>query len=148
MNHLYTLLIFIHVLSMVLSVGPLFVLFAVLNRMKSANLSEEKGYIAIFRSIVRLIKHAGHVLVGSGILLVILGPWPWSTPWLVTTIALMVFSIIFLARAFSGTLKKFEDAVANRNILINKLTTSTWIYIVLLVLMLALMVIKPSLWLA
>jgi len=146
MNHFYVFIIFTHVLSMVLSVGPLFVLFAVLKKMKDADLSIEKAYISIFRSVVRLIKHAGHVLVGSGILLVFLGPWAWNTSWIVLTIALMVISIFFLANAFKGTLKKFDDLESDRSILIRQLHKSTWIYVLLLVLMLALMVMKPTLW--
>lgn len=131
---------------MVLSIGPLFVLFAVLKRMRGADLAIEKAFISIFRSVVRLIKHAGHVLVGSGVLLVYLGPWPWNTPWIIMTIGLMVISIFFLASAFKGTLKKFDDLKANRQVLINKLHKSTWTYVILLVLMLALMVMKPTLW--
>ena len=146
MNYLYVALIFIHVSSAVVSIGPLFVLFSVLNKMKHTDPVLEKAYISIFRSVVRLIKHAGHVLVGSGILLVLLGPWSWFTPWIVTTIALMVISIFFLARAFSPTLIKFEEPLANKQLLVNQLHKSTWIYIILLGMMLALMVIKPDLW--
>ncbi len=131
---------------MVLSVGPLFVLFAVLKRMHGADLAIEIAYLAIFRSVVRLIKHAGHVLVGSGILLVYLGPWPWHTPWIVMTIGLMILSIFFLASAFKGTLKKYENPDFDRQVLNRKLYSSTWTYIILLVLMLALMVMKPTLW--
>jgi len=131
---------------MVLSVGPLFVLFAVMKRMRDADLAVEKAYIGIFRSVVRLIKHAGHVLVGSGVLLVYLGPWPWHTPWIVMTIGLMVLSIFFLASAFKGTLKKYDDLDFDRQVLNRKLVKSTWTYVILLVLMLALMVIKPTLW--
>lgn len=146
MNDFYTFIIFTHVLSMVISVGPLFVLFTVMKKMRSADITIEKVYITIFRSVVRLIKHAGHVLVGSGILLVYLGPWPWSTPWIVMTIALMVISIFFLSSAFKGTLKKFDDPDLDRQALVHKLNKSTWTYVILLVLMLALMVIKPTLW--
>jgi uncharacterized membrane protein len=146
MNNLYEALIFIHVISAVVSIGPLFVLFAVMKRMRGADLAVEKAYIAIFRSVVRLIKHAGHVLVGSGVLLVYFGPWPWSTPWIVMTIALMVISIFFLASAFKGTLRKFDNPDLDRHVLIGKLHKSTWTYVTLLVLMLALMVIKPTLW--
>lgn len=146
MNNFYVALIFIHVLSAVVSIGPLFVLFAVMKRINGAELAIEKAYIAIFRSVVRLIKHAGHVLVGSGILLVYLGPWPWSTPWIVMTIALMIISVFFLASAFKSTLKKFDDPDLDRQTLVHKLNKSTWTYVILLVLMLALMVIKPTLW--
>ena len=142
----YVFIVFIHVLSAAISVGPLFVLFAILKKMRRADTTLEIAYIAIFRSVVRLIKHAGHVLVGSGILLVYLGPWPWSTSWIVLTIGLMVVSIFFLARGFSSTLKKFVDPEVDRLFLITKLHKATWIYITLLALMLALMVIKPTLW--
>lgn len=142
----YVFIVFIHVLSAAISVGPLFVLFAILKKMRRADTTLETAYIAIFRSVVRLIKHAGHVLVGSGILLVYLGPWPWSTSWIMLTIGLMVVSIFFLARGFSSTLKKFVDPEVDRLFLITKLHKATWIYITLLALMLALMVIKPTLW--
>ena len=142
----YVFIVFIHVLSATISVGPLFVLFAILKKMRQADSKLETAYIAIFRSVVRLIKHAGHVLVGSGILLVYLGPWPWSTSWIVLTIGLMVVSIFFLARGFSSTLKKFVEPGVDRLLLINKLHKATWLYITLLALMLALMVIKPTLW--
>ncbi|MFX3673127.1 MAG: hypothetical protein ACE3JQ_01585 [Paenisporosarcina sp.] len=146
MNNLYVAIIFIHVISAVISVGPLFVLFPVLHKMRGADSHIEKAYISVFRSVVRLIKHAGHVLVGSGILLIIYGPWSWFTPWIVLTITLMVISIFFLARAFSPTLKKFEEPYPDKFLLVNQLHKSTWIYIILLVLMLGLMVIKPDLW--
>jgi len=146
MNTLYQALIFTHVLSAVISIGPLFVLFSVLQKIRGADRDIEKAYISIFRSVVRLIKHAGHVLVGSGILLIIFGPWSWYTPWIVMTITLMVVSIFFLARAFSTILKKFDEPDQNRHVLISQLHKSTWIYITLLVLMLGLMVIKPDLW--
>ena len=142
----YLFIVFIHVLSAAISVGPLFVLFAILKKMRQANTTLETAYIAIFRSVVRLIKHAGYVVVGSGILLVYLGPWPWSTSWIVLTIGLMVVSIFFLARGFSSTLKKFVEPGFDRLLLINKLHKATWLYITLLALMLALMVTKPTLW--
>jgi hypothetical protein len=62
------------------------------------------------------------------------------------TIALMIISIFFLASAFKGTLKKFDDPNHDRHVLVRKLHKSTWTYVILLVLMLALMVIKPTLW--
>lgn len=142
----YVFIIFIHVLSAAMSIGPLFVLFAVLKKMRMADSSSERAYIGIFRSVVRLVKHAGHVLVGSGVILVYFGNWAWHTSWIVLTIGLMILSIVFLARGFSVTLKKFDDFEAERVPLIQKLHKATWMYITLLVLMLAFMVIKPTLW--
>ena len=75
-----------------------------------------------------------------------MGPWSWKTPWIISTIALMVISIFFLARAFSPKLKKMEEPNSDKQLLLKQLKTSTWTYIGLLALMLALMVIKPTLW--
>ena len=146
MNYLYLALIFIHVSSAVVSIGPLFVLFSVINKMRHADSSTEGTYISFFFTGRWPVRRRGDVLVGSGVLLVFLGPWDWLTPWIVMTIALMVISIFFLARAFSPTLIKFEDPTVNKQLLVNQLHKSTWIYIILLGMMLALMVIKPDLW--
>ncbi|MBE3102615.1 MAG: DUF2269 family protein [Bacilli bacterium] len=146
MNNFYVFIVFTHVLSAVVSVGPLFALFAVLKKMPEADLTTEKAYISIFRSVVRLIKHAGHVLVVTGILLVYLGNWPWTTPWIFMTIALMIVSVFILASSYKGVLKQFDDPNKDRSILIFKLRKATWVYIAILSTMLALMVIKPTFW--
>ncbi len=62
------------------------------------------------------------------------------------TIALMVGSIVFLARAFKPTLKTFGTTEFNKGTFIAKLRKSTIIYIFLLLIMLWLMVAKPILW--
>ena len=105
-----------------------------------------EAYLDTFRSVVRFTKHAGHVLVGSGILLVIYGPWSWDTPWLIMTLFIMFLSLFFLARAFSPTLLKIADEGQDRVKLAAKLKRTLWNYLLLLMAMLWFMVVKPVLW--
>ncbi|WP_071459660.1 hypothetical protein [Bacillus massilinigeriensis] len=144
MDHLYASLVYLHVLSVIVSIGPFFVLLYIGGNLRHAEGKETTFLLKIFHFSVRLTKHAGHVLVGTGVLLIYLGPWKWSTPWIVMTLLVMFSSIFFLARAFTPKLKKFHDPAVDKNLLITSLIRSTWIYIMLLSLMLWFMVIKPT----
>lgn len=143
---IYRFLIYLHVLSVIASIGPFFALIPTAKKLLSARGEEQKVYLDSFRFAVRLTKHAGHVLVVTGILLVVLGPWSWKTSWIDITILIMVSSLFFLARAFSPTLKKFTEAGSNREQLVQKLSKTTITYILLLLVMLWFMVTKPTLW--
>ncbi|WP_442598853.1 hypothetical protein [Neobacillus sp. D3-1R] len=143
----YRILLFLHVSSVIMSVGPFFVLIAIVKKLKTAEGKVQTIYIDIFRLTVRMVKHAGHVLVGSGILLIILSEyWSWKTPWIVATLFVMFVSIFFLARAFTPVLKKFNEPNPNKELLVKKLTRTVWIYLFLLMTMLWFMVAKPALW--
>ncbi|MDQ0219764.1 DUF2269 family protein [Peribacillus cavernae] len=146
MDLLYRILIYIHVLSVIVSIGPFFILLPIAKKLRIAKESEMSAYLDTFRSVVRLAKHSGHVLVVTGILLVILGPWTWSKPWLVMTLIILICSLFFLARAFSPKLRKFHEEGQNRDELAARLKRSIWIYIALLMVMLWFMVVKPALW--
>ena len=146
MDFLYRLFIYIHVLSATASVGPFFILFPLIKKMKTAVQPELGAYLNSFQFIVRLAKHAGHVLVISGVLLVIMGPWTWQTPWILMTLFVMFLSLFFLARAFTPKLRKFEDEKVDKAVLAAQLRKTTWTYITLLAAMLWFMVVKPSLW--
>jgi hypothetical protein len=146
LDFLYRVVIYIHVLSVIASIGPFFILLPVVKKLLTAKEPELDAHLDTFRFVVRLSKHAGHVLVGSGIVLVVTGPWTWETPWIVMTLILLFLSLFFLARAFSPTLRKFHQEGYNREDLVAKLKRSIWIYIVLLSAMLWFMVVKPSFW--
>lgn len=146
MDIFYRIILFLHVSSVVLSVGPFFLLIPIVKKMKSAEVIVQQAYIGIFRISVRLVKHAGHVLVGSGILLIIYSGWTWKTPWVVATLFVMFASVFFLARAFTPVLRKFDEPKPDKEYLVKKLTRSVWIYLFLLMLMLWFMVTKPVLW--
>jgi hypothetical protein len=143
---LYRVLLYIHVLSAIASIGPFFILLPVVKKLLIAKEAEIDAYLDTFRFVVRLAKHSGHVLVGSGVLLVVSGPWTWGTPWIVMTLIILFGSLFFLARAFSPTLRKFHEEGHNRVELTTKLKKSIWIYMVLLLAMLWFMVGKPFLW--
>ncbi|WP_345783737.1 hypothetical protein [Ureibacillus aquaedulcis] len=142
----HTLFLYIHIVSAVGSIGPLFSLIPIIKRMESADTEQLSGLVQSFQSAIIVIKHAGHVLVVSGIILIITSGWTWTTSWIVLTIAIMVGSIVFLARAFKPTLKTFGTQEFNKELFIKKLRKATWQYILILLIMLWLMVAKPALW--
>ncbi|KSU64316.1 hypothetical protein AS034_00265 [[Bacillus] enclensis] len=146
MDLVYRFIIYLHVLSVVASIGPFFILLPMIKKLKAASGEELNPYLDTFRFTVRLSKHAGHVLVGSGVLLVLMGPWTWGTPWILMTLFIMFCSLFFLARAFSPTLKRFNDPGEEREPLTAKLKRTIWTYLILLLAMLWFMVVKPSLW--
>lgn len=139
----YRILLYIHILSSIASIGPFFILFPIIKKLRTAKEIELSTLLDMFRSVVRLAKHAGHVLAISGAILIIIGPWTWRTPWIVLTLIILVCSLFFLARAFSPTLRKFQEENHDKEALATKLKRSTWIYIILLLTILWLMVAKP-----
>ncbi|QCR34356.1 hypothetical protein [Lysinibacillus sp. SGAir0095] len=142
----HTLCLYIHIVSAVGSIGPLFSLIPIIKKMESAEVEQLSGLVQSFQSAITVVKHAGHVLVFSGIILVIISGWTWTTSWVVLTIAIMIGSIVFLARAFKPTLKTFATQEFQKELFIKKLRKATWQYIFILLIMLWLMVAKPVLW--
>ena len=143
---LYGTIVFIHVVSAVLSIGPLFILMPVIRRLRGVEASIEQAYLSIINVIIRLVMHAGHVLVFSGVLLILLGPWPWYTSWVVMTLAVMLVSAVFLAKGFTIVLRKFTIPGEDKNEILNRLNRTSWQYIGLMLIMLWLMVDKPMFW--
>ncbi|WP_199478547.1 hypothetical protein [Peribacillus saganii] len=143
---LYRVLIYLHVSSVIISIGPFFVLLPLVKKLRKAKGAEQDVIMDAFRFAVRLTMHAGHVLVTTGILMVVMGPWTWTTPWIVMTLLIMFCSLFFLARAFSPKLRKLKEDGQNRIDIAAKLNRSVWIYIILLMAMLWFMVVKPNLW--
>ncbi|MBB5181298.1 hypothetical protein HNQ44_002763 [Planomicrobium koreense] len=143
---MYTVVLYLHIFSAILSIGPFFVLLPLVKRMDGAEELVLSSQIATFRSAVRLVKHAGHVLVATGALLIWQSSWAWTDSWIALTLAVMAGSIFFLARAFKPVLRKFEEPGADRGVLLRELNRSIWLYVLLLGLMLWLMVAKPAFW--
>lgn len=143
---MYTFIIYTHVMSAILSIGLFFVLFPVLNRMRGKIGEVLDSHIEVFQAAIRIVKHAGHVLVVSGILLMWQGNWSWSTSWVIMTIIVMVSSIVFLARAFKPCIKQYSDGLIEVNALVKMLYWKVWQYVFLLLIMLWFMVAKPNIW--
>ena len=146
MVSMYMLLLYTHILSAILSIGPLFVLLPIVKKMRMAQIEEMPSYIGTFQATITIVKHAGHVLVASGILLMWRGGYPWATSWVVLTVLVMFGSIVFLARAFKPTIRTFNTPDYDQAQFTAQLQRKTWMYIILLLIMLWLMVAKPILW--
>ncbi|GAA3331802.1 hypothetical protein GCM10020331_089810 [Ectobacillus funiculus] len=80
----------------------------------------EQAYLDTFRSAVYLAKHAGHVLVISGVLLAVTGSWSWTTPWIVMTVFILLASLFFWHVHFSPTIRKFGETGEDKEALVQK----------------------------
>ncbi len=143
---LYDVIIFLHVISAVLSIGPLFLLMPIIKRLRGVGPEIETAYLTIIKVIIRLVMHAGHVLIVTGILLLIFGPWPWHSSWIIATIIVLLLSGVFLSKGFSVVLRRFNVEGYCKSKILNRLNQTSWIYIALMLVMLWLMVQKPILW--
>ncbi|MFC5559368.1 DUF2269 family protein [Ureibacillus thermophilus] len=146
MNLLHTVFLYIHILSAVISIGPLVTLIPITKNMETADEKEMVGFVKSFQLAITVVKHAGHILVLSGAILVMISGWTWKDSWIVLTLAIMFLSIVFLARAFKPTLNTFGTNAFKKEEFISKLRKATWKYIFLLLIMLWLMVSKPMFW--
>lgn len=141
---LYSLLLYVHIFSVIVSVGPYFVLLPMLQRMRIEPFDTLHVYLSSFSFTVRLTKHAGHVLVITGIALAWLGPWSWRTPWIAATLLVLIASLVFLARAFTPLLRQLKQPHDNRMELVARLRRALLIYLFVTLLMMWFMVAKPS----
>jgi hypothetical protein len=144
---IYSFVLYLHIFSVIPSLGPFFILFPLLRKLRSASTDELIIYLPTFTFAVRLSKHSGHVLIPSGVLLMWLGHVSWLTSWVLLTIFILVSSLYFIARAFSPTIRMLAiPEHNNREVLVNKLRSSLLLYVVLMMIMLWFMVIKPNFW--
>lgn len=146
MDLLHRLLLYIHILSAIASIGPFFIFIPIVRKLRTAEGAGQQAYLDTFRYAIFLAKHSGHVLVLSGVSLIYAGFWSWGTSWIVMTLVILVSSLLFLARAFSPKLRAFNTLGADKDGLVRALGRSVWIYLALLMIMLAFMVVKPNLW--
>lgn len=142
----YNAVVFMHVVSAVISIGPLFILMPVIKRLRGVQSDVELAYMSVIKVTIRIVMHAGHVLVFSGALLILTGPWPWHTSWVVMTIIVLAISGFFLATGFTRVLRTFNIVGINKNELLDRLNRTSWLYIGLMLVMLWLMVQKPNFW--
>jgi uncharacterized membrane protein len=142
----YIVLLYLHIFSVVLSIGPYFVLFPLLALIRKAPFEQLPDYLEPFRITVRLTKHAGHVLVATGIILTWITAWTWKTSWIISTVLIMVASLYFIARAFSPLLRQLKAPHEDRDLLVNKLRKALIWYVIITLLMMWFMVAKPSIW--
>ncbi|WP_339251157.1 hypothetical protein NSQ43_13980 [Sporosarcina sp. FSL W8-0480] len=143
---MYGTIVFVHVVSAVLSIGPLFLLMPSIKRLRNVDTSSESAYLSVIKVIIRIVMHAGHALVVSGALLILTGPWPWYTSWVIATLAVMLLSGVFLSTGFTRVLRRYHLPDSDKGEILTVLNRTSWIYIGLMLIMLWLMVQKPMLW--
>lgn len=144
---LYSLIIYIHVISAILSIGPFFILLPILKKMsKTNNMVEFGAFVQAFQAGVTTVKHAGHLLVTFGLLAAWFGPWSLTTSWILVTLILLVLSVVYLANAFKPTIRTLGTEKFDQIKFVNKLKQGVYVYLFLLLVMLWLMVDKPTLW--
>lgn len=143
---MYQWILYLHIISVVVATGPVMIYVPLINKMDKLDEQQMKVFVDTFRSIVWGIKHAGHVLVTTGLLLMWLGGWPFKTSWIIAALVIIMAALFFLARAFSPILTKLETEHNQRKMLLKKLTNASLAYTVIMLLVLLLMVLKPTLW--
>lgn len=143
---LYKLILYVHIVSVVLSLGPFFVLIPLLKKLKTIPQDHLDTSLQAFTVTVTLSKHSGHVLTVSGVLLWMLGGWSWSESWILVTLAILLGSLFFIARAFSPIIRQMKSAEAERHSLVAKLSRAVVWYVIILLVMMWFMVAKPTLW--
>lgn len=141
---LYSFLLYVHIMSVILTIGPYFVLLPLLSKLRAEPFERLPAYLDSFRFTVRLTKHAGHVLVATGLLLIWAGGYSWRTPWIAATVIVLFASLFFLARAFSPLLRQMKEPHDNRVELVGRLRRALFIYLFVTLLMMWFMVAKPS----
>ncbi len=55
MFSIYTLLLYIHILSAILSIGPLFVVLTIVKKMRTASMDDMPPYIEAFKGAITLV---------------------------------------------------------------------------------------------
>ncbi|CCQ92888.1 conserved membrane hypothetical protein [[Clostridium] ultunense Esp] len=145
-GYLYPWLLFFHVFSVILSIGPYFILFPLLRRLQEASHEELEHHLFVFRYVVWISKHAGHLLVVTGGLLWWLGGYRWNTSWILIPIFILLSALFFLARAFSPTIKAIQEGKIDRREAVGKLRFSLYTYLVILLASLWFMIAKPTYW--
>lgn len=144
---LYKIALFIHIINAVVTIGPLFTIFIMLGRMKKIQSDKEfTGAIEGLRAMIRTVEIGGHYIVPTGIILVLLGNWSWSTSWLVVTLIFLGVCLIVLAKAFKPATKLIGTTQFTRDLFIRKMYQATVVYTGIMGILLWLMVAKPTFW--
>lgn len=143
---IYNIALFLHVLSAVVAIGPLFAIFPMLERMENVEGILEQGMIEGLRGAVRAVSLAGHVVVPTGLILLLFGGWSWKTSWVLATIIILIASLLFLAKAFKPAWRIAEAAHFNKQLFIRTMRSATIKYIFIMIVILWFMIAKPQLW--
>lgn len=142
---LFTITLYLHIISAIMATGPLFAVFPLLNRMKNAPDDQLQSYVLSLKGVLRAVANGGHILVPTGLLLIWFSGWSWTASWIIATLIIMACSLLFMARAFKPALAFAASTEFTKERFIQMVKIATWKYIVLMLVLLWLMVDKPTL---
>ena len=143
---IYKIALFLHIVSAVVAIGPLFAIFPMLKQMEKIEGLLEQGMMEGLHGAVRAVSLAGHFIVPTGLILLLFGGWSWKTSWVLATIIVLVASLLFLAKAFKPAWRIAEEELFDKPLFIRTMRSATLKYILIMLIMLWLMVAKPQLW--
>lgn len=144
---IYKLALFVHITNAIVTIGPLFTIFVTLHKMKSLEDKQQiQGTIEGIRSMIRTVEIGGHFIVPTGIIVLLLGGWAWSTSWIVMTLIILAICLIILAKAFKPATRLIGTTAFSKDKFISIMYKSTFVYLLIMLTFLWLMVAKPSFW--
>lgn len=144
---LYNIALFIHVVNAVATIGPLFAILIMLGRMKKIEDDLKfDGAIEGLRAMIRTVEIGGHYIVPTGLILVLLGGWSWTTSWIIVTFVFLGACLIVLAKAFKPATGLIGTPEFTRGLFMKKMYRATFVYMGIMAVLLWLMVAKPMFW--
>lgn len=144
---LYEIALFIHITNAVVTIGPLFAILVMLGRMKKMEEGMKfDGTIEGLRAMIRTVEIGGHYIVPTGLLLVWLGGWGWTTSWIIVTLVFLGACLIVLAKAFKPATRLIGTAAFTKELFIRNMYVATFLYMLIMGVLLWLMVAKPRFW--
>lgn len=144
---MYLFLVNIHIVSAIVSTIPVLLFIPILIELRRATVSRRADLLAIYSKIVWVIKHAGHVLITSGVLQIWVGGWSVFTPWILSSLVIILGALFFIARAFTPIINALlESGDTDIQPLIFRLARASFLYALIMIFVGYLMLAKPSLW--
>src|SRR5262245_8560289 len=131
---MYLFLVNVHIISAIISTIPVLLFVPILIELRGATASRRVVLLSIYSNIVWVIKHAGHVLITSGVLQIWIGGWSLFTPWIVASLVIILGALFFIARAFTPIINELKECVdANTGPLLLRLTKASALYALIMI---------------
>lgn len=145
---MYLFLVNVHIVSAIISSMPVLLFIPILIELRKAKGSRKVSLLAVYSKIVWVIKHAGHVLIASGVIQIWLGGWSLFTPWILASLVIILGALFFIARAFTPIIDEWKESSdqTNTRFLLFRLTRASVLYALIMMFVGYLMLAKPNLW--
>lgn len=150
LNHLYTALVVIHVLAVILGVGPVFLFNTILMRAQTADKLQYAHLI-----IGKLNRNANlsyGIILLSGLAMGWIYPWLFQMEWYIASLVLFFISGIYAMTAIEPVLKRMkgisDQSVTSEipqeyEVLFQKKKVREWVANSIVIVIILLMIIKP-----